>query len=315
MIYDKWFIQSRYNTKLRRNYVRKDWITVGLAKSCGTKNALYNIWRKTRTHHNWTQYTQYKKKLDCLITKAKYDFYKQEFASCKTDLKKTWKTINTVLGRKKRNKILVFNSCDAAHNFNKYFTSVANNLIAKNCSSKSTNFVKYLGPKNPCNIEGSKFVSTDLDALISKLNNNKSTYFSPIVIKKISTELSPVLTNIFNFCYESGTFPDELKAAKVVPIFKNRGKIDEISNYRPISMLSVFSKLFEKLIHKRLLDFFNDNNIINPCQYGFRPGHSTQHALINATDNIYKSLDCKLHTLGIFLKPLIRYHMTYYCIN
>ena len=66
-------------------------------------------------------------------------------------------------------------------------------------------------------------------------------------------------------------------------------------------MLSIFSKLFEKLIHKRLLEFLIDNKIINPSQYGFRPGHSTQHALINATENIYTSLDLKLYTLGIFI--------------
>ena len=66
-------------------------------------------------------------------------------------------------------------------------------------------------------------------------------------------------------------------------------------------MLSIFSKLFEKLIHKKLSCYFDTNDIINSSQYGFRAGHSTLHALINATENINRSLDEKLHTLGIFI--------------
>ena len=111
---------------------------------------------------------------------------------------------------------------------------------------------------------------------------------------------------LFNTCYKEGTFTQDLKLAKVIPIFKNRGDIKDISNYRPISMLSIFSKLFEKLIHKRLLDYFVKNNLFNPSQYGFRPGHSTQHALINATENVYNSLDMNLYTIGIFIDFSIR---------
>ena len=120
-------------------------------------------------------------------------------------------------------------------------------------------------------------------------------------MKHLSNSICPTLTKLFNGCYAVNYFPEELKVAKVIPLYKNKGDIETISNYRPISMLSTFSKLFEKLIHKRLSDYFTSNNIINNSQYGFRAGHSTLHALINATENIYKSLDNNLHTLGIFI--------------
>ena len=301
ILYDKWFIQTKQGRKYRQNYVRKDWITIGLAKSCGTKSMPYNKWRTNRTNANWINYISYKRKLDSQIAKAKYSFYENQFSACQTDLKKTWKTINGILGRKRQNKILVFNNNDASHNFNNYFTTIAAKLTDEQCPPSSNHFTKYLGAKNNITLNDFNFSCTDLKTFISKLNNNKSTYFSPKVIKAISQDLSPVLTNIFNLCYSEGTFPNDLKIAKVIPIYKNSGNIKDISNYRPISMLSLFSKLFEKLIHKRMLDFMIENNIINPAQYGFRPGHSTLHALINASENIYQSLDSNLHTLGIFI--------------
>ena len=150
-------------------------------------------------------------------------------------------------------------------------------------------------------IVNTEFDLCDLKKFISALNNNKSTYYSPIALKKVSDDIAPFLIKLYNKCYSEGYFPRELKTAKVVPVFKNKGDIKDTSNYRPISLLSLFSKLFEKLIHERLYHYFNSNNIINVNQFGFRPSHSTLHALINATENLYKSLDNDLHSLGIFV--------------
>ena len=92
-----------------------------------------------------------------------------------------------------------------------------------------------------------------------------------------------------------------LKLQKLFQYLRKKGDINAITNYRPISLLSIISKLFEKLIHKKLYTYFDDNDIINDNQYGFRPSHSTSHALINATESLYKALDNDLHTLGIFI--------------
>ena len=99
-MYDKWFTKSIKN-KTNRNYLRKDWITIGLASSCKTKNDLYKKWCKNRTSKCWNEYVNYKRDLDKLLNKAKYDFYNREFNNCSTDLKKTWQTINNILGSRK----------------------------------------------------------------------------------------------------------------------------------------------------------------------------------------------------------------------
>ena len=297
-MYDKWFLHS-HKQKCKSPHIKSDWITISLANSCSTKNKLYLTWRKNRTSYNWNTYIDYKRKLDKLLAKAKYDYYNKEFSNSQFDLKKTWNSINKILGRKRRSHMLNITDHDAPHNFNKYFTSIAHNLLVENYPENDTNdhsYKNYLKPTDSI-LNNDLFEATDLKNLISQLNNNKSSYFSPRVLKFISSELCPVLTKLFNKCYTDGYFPEELKTAKVIPLYKNKGNIEDLSNYRPISMLSIFSKLFEKLIYKRISDYFTSSNIINNSQYGFRAAHSTLHALINATENLYNSLDNNLHTL------------------
>ena len=98
------------------------------------------------------------------------------------------------------------------------------------------------------------------------------------------------LTHLINWSLRSGVFPSELKLAKVVPIFK-AGDTSAINNYRPISVLSFFSKVFEKIVYNHVLDFIDDNNVLYDYQYGFRHSHSTQQAIITLVDRITKSLD------------------------
>ena len=88
----------------------------------------------------------------------------------------------------------------------------------------------------------------------------------------------------------TGVFPSVLKTTKIVPVFKKDSKLD-YSNYRPISLLSNIEKILEKLMHKRLYTFLNNNSIIYNLQFGFRQQYSTFHALINITEIIRKALD------------------------
>ena len=100
--------------------------------------------------------------------------------------------------------------------------------------------------------------------------------------------------------FQTGVFPSSMKLAKIIPIFKS-GKA-EFNNYRPISLLSLFSKILEKLYSKRLEQLFVDkNNVLSNSQYGFRSSMSTSHALIDLVEEISESIDKKLYTLGVFI--------------
>ena len=95
-------------------------------------------------------------------------------------------------------------------------------------------------------------------------------------------------------------FPEKMKIAKVTPIFKS-GKKELLTNYRPISVLSCFSKILEKIMCNRVYNYLNNNNLLFRKQFGFRKGHSTDHALIKLLDSICDSFNQNKYTLGVFI--------------
>ena len=95
-------------------------------------------------------------------------------------------------------------------------------------------------------------------------------------------------------------YPDEMKVARILPIYKNWDR-QKIENYRPISILPCFSKVLERVIYNRLLNYFETNNLLSNKQYGFRQNRSTDLALVDMVDKIATAIDNKEHTVGIFL--------------
>ena len=106
--------------------------------------------------------------------------------------------------------------------------------------------------------------------------------------------------HIFNVSLQNGTFPDELKIARVTPLFKN-GSDSDLGNYRPISVLPCFSKILEKIMYNRLYKHLSDNNVLYKKQFGFQEKHSTEHAILHLVDQINCSFEKNLFTLGIFI--------------
>jgi len=145
--------------------------------------------------------------------------------------------------------------------------------------------------------------SEEILMLINLLHDKKSTdpYDLPVRLVKLSKNIAcTYLADMFNNCVQNGIFPDKLKHAKFIPIFKSGSK-DIASNYRPISILSHFSKIFGKLMHKSLVSFLDTNNIITKHQFGFRSGLSTFLALNQLHNYILRLNDSGQYTCGIFL--------------
>ena len=135
--------------------------------------------------------------------------------------------------------------------------------------------------------------SLDTVKIINNLDSNKAhghDMLSIQMIKLCGNSICKPLSIIFNDCLKKRKFPSDWKKAHVVPVRKKRDK-QCLKNYRPISLLPICSKIFERLIYNELFTFFTDNNLISPNQSGFRPGDSCVNQLIVITHKIYKSFD------------------------
>ena len=113
--------------------------------------------------------------------------------------------------------------------------------------------------------------------------------------------ISPHLANIYNLCIDQGYFPDELKLGRITPVHK-KGCKSQVINYRPVCNLSPFSKILERIIHNRMIEFIDKFDIFSPSQFGFRKNMGTENALINFVDYIQNGLS-KKHSVGsIFME-------------
>ena len=138
--------------------------------------------------------------------------------------------------------------------------------------------------------------------MINSLKNSSSGHdeLPPFVAKTCINEFIEPITYMINESLKSGVFPSELKIARIVPIFKS-GDPSLLNNYRPISVLSFFSKIFEKIVYNIVFDFLYENKVLYDYQFGFRSKHSTQHALITLVERITTSLDVGNIVISLFI--------------
>ena len=119
-------------------------------------------------------------------------------------------------------------------------------------------------------------------------------------MKILKRHISHPLAELVNQSFSKGVFPQKLKVAKVASIYK-KGSPEEVSNYRPISLLPIFSKVYEKLMYKRLYSFVTCKKIIYQLQFGFQQQNSVDHALISMTEAVKNTLDNKRFGCGMFI--------------
>ena len=143
----------------------------------------------------------------------------------------------------------------------------------------------------------------ELEDAFFSLKVNKSSGYDEIgfnVIKHSFQYISKPLMHIFQLSLSQGILPDNLKIAKISPIFKT-GETTNLSNYRPISVLPCFSKILEKIMYNKLYKYFTEHNILYSKQFGFQRNNSTEHAIIQLYDQICESFEQNKFTLGVFI--------------
>ena len=185
--------------------------------------------------------------------------------------------------------------------FNDYFCNIGPNLV-KLLPPTLANYVDYMSPSTLQSIDCEPVNFNELVLLIQSLVTSKASGPDGIgaqLIKDNCELLLEPLKFLFNLSLSKGVVPDVLKVAKVIPVFK-KGDVHLSSNYRPISLLSIFNKLLEKVVYKRLYSFLEKNQILYKNQFGFRKNHSTAMALLEVIDLCYQNFDNNNKVVGIY---------------
>ena len=286
----------------------KPWITTGIKQSIKEKNRLLS-----QGKHE--EYKYYRNKIITLIRASKKKYYLEYFESNLNNMKNTWAGINNLINKKQKNpcKITALKNCETGHIIrepsalpnvlNKYFASIGHKL-GTNLTHPDIHFTDYL---KDTQIRESFFctliTSSEIESEISSTPSKKpyGLYSCPTKILKCARRvISKPIAEMINISVQSGVYPSILNHAKVIPVFKT-GDVTESDNYRPISLLSNLNKIFEKVMYKRFIAYIENKNILHHSQYGFRKQYSTQYAILDIVNKIYKQVLTKKNLLVIYL--------------
>ena len=184
-----------------------------------------------------------------------------------------------------------------ADQFNIYFGEIGMKLADTILYQGNKNVSTYLTKSITSTLQLHQITTEEVISTINEILPKNSTgvdNLSTKMLKRLSPVLSEKLMVIINQSILTGIFPDRLKIAIVTPIYKQQGlDLFRFNSYRPISLLPAISKVFEKIIHKQVYDYFSTNQLFLNSQYGFRKSHSTEFASMELVDRIAKDVDGK----------------------
>ena len=306
-IYNKCFPIKTYFSSYSN---RKPWLTNSIKIAIKKKNELWSKYKRYRSAHLETQYYDYKRILQKIIRYTEKEYYDQMFEENRNNIVKSWKIVRSIINKKQttsnsgsfcinnrneQNKDLI------ANGFNEFYVNIGPALAGKIPTGKSDpiTYIKngisntiFLRPVNEAEVED-----------ILKSLKNAGPGWDGISARIVKLSYKYFLVPLVHICTLSlihGVFPNELKIAKVIPLYKG-GNARLFVNYRPVSVLSIFSKIYERLMYNRLSEFIELNDILYRLQFGFRKRHSTSVALMVLTDKITKALNDGEYVLGVFL--------------
>ena len=263
----------------------KPWMTDGLLRSVRQKQKLYIKHQKNPENLLLKkEYLDYKDKLKKTIWNTRVSYYEKEINET-NDIKLHWKLLKEISGTKpkteinikrlKSNNKILQSKTDISECFNDFFTRVGPEIAnkCKNFKINNTYKNKLHNKKIGASMQWLPASTQEVSDIIKKLNPNKSAgsdNIKPKIIKLLNTQITPILVHLFNLSLSESIFPNSL----IIPIYKAKEK-DLPSNYRPVALLSLISKVFEKIVHNRLFDFLSKFNYFSENQYDFLPNKGT----------------------------------------
>ena len=279
------------------------WVNADLRTLIKSRDKLKLAACKNKSTLLMSSYRQLRNKVNSLNAKLKRQYFATRVSKFKGNMKETWKTIHQLFNKRSKSTNIdllrdqnktISNKREISQSMNSFFCSIVKDL-ASNIEDGYNPLIlcDYLKNSNAAKFTFKSIHAQQIREAISKLKTSKSNGddgISSYFLKLTMPYIEDSLVYLFNTSLETSQFPDPWKVARVSPIFKDGDKTER-SNYRPISVLPVVSRLFEKLMFNQLYRYLNDNYFVNSNQSGFRELHSTITCLLKNTDDWYNGID------------------------
>lgn len=301
-------LRKMLSNNLKRNK-KLPWVTTQVTN---TKNQLIfieSMWVKNKNN------TLLKEKLvklktyyKSLIEQTKKDYFSDKITNSKNIMKDTWGIVNGDLGRIRGthhnislqiNGKLETDPLEVSNQFNRFFKNVPESLGSKyklNYTFKGTRVLNtlFLHPTS----------EKEILIIVSDMKNSNSSGWDGLsnkTLKSIIKSFAKPLSNLINNSFETGHYPNHLKIAKIIPVYKKKGDKKLMENYRPIALLPSINKVYEKVISNRILEFLESNSILFSDQFGFRKNSSTTTAIQKFIKEVLVGIENGDYVSGIFL--------------
>lgn len=291
---------------------RNKWITNEIIQLSTQLKDLHWIMINLNSNEVKTLYREEKKTFKYKIKEAKHKYYNDQIINSSNKTKKTWSIINNNLGRSNRNSNtpvvlnynnnIITNESEVVSIFGSFFSTAASDKIYDHFGC-NLSLPCTLSGYNPQSIYFAPVSLEEVNDVIDSLKNKNSAGFDGLtsnIIKNIKDSILVHFVYLINKSVIHGQFPNILKLASVIPIFK-KGCPKDVENYRQISVLSSLSKIMEKIVYNRIASYTESKNMITESQHGFRSNKSIETASFHLLEYVYKHLDQGQYVVSLFL--------------
>ena len=290
--------------------LKQPWITPRLIELIKDKDKALKDAKKSKNLELWTEAKRLRNACTNRLRKARADFIKEQLEIHTNDQKKFWNHIQDVLPMKGRNTKVISllddnnNTIEAdntADFINNFFTNIGPNL-AKDCTFDW----EYPGRNSEGSLSDIYTTSDEIVEICKNIKINKASCIDNVsseILRDVFLAIPDKLCLFFNNCFTAATIPPTWKYAKVTPLPK-AGNGQSVSNYRPISLLPLLSKLIEKIVHRRVYDHLLEYDLLDKRQGGFRPGHSTVKTCTYFTEDLYHANNNKETTIAVYIDAM-----------
>ena len=290
--------------KIGKSKINSPWVSKNARKCLKVQSELRKLLRKGYAVAEF--YKLYSAFLNKLLRIARENYYSYTFENNKNNHSVIWKKVNELydscknksqLNQIKVDGVVCNDQLKIANHFNNYFVSITSS-IKQNMRESVIEYTSLI-ENNMNTIYLFPSTSEEVFEIVKSLKNSNSVLDIPTKMFKLFPQFSEGLSCLFNFIISQGTYPSTLKIASVIPIHK-RGSWLDVANFRPISILPVVDKIFERLILKRLLPFLTINKIISKDQHAYLKGRSTFSALENLISKIIPAFQDNEYAFVLF---------------